>query len=198
MEDPTRWPGSRRCWRARACRRRRRDLAAVLPARARLRLQAGQLLVLPPCRRHACAAVVAEVHNTFGERHCYLLDGEDLAWGASSAHARCFHVSPFCEVQGGYRFRFHFAPRGATPRCLARIELENAAGQTLLTTSLSAPVAAPERAGPAPGLRWPMPLHEPGGGGAHPLAGAAPVGASACPGSPSPIFPPPPSRSLPP
>jgi hypothetical protein len=34
-------------------RRRRRDLAADLSARARLRVQAGQLLVLPPRRRHA-------------------------------------------------------------------------------------------------------------------------------------------------
>jgi DUF1365 family protein len=100
------------------------------------------------CERvdHSLAAVLAEVHNTFGERHVYLLQGEGLASGAEVAARKVFHVSPFAQVEGRYRFRFHFAPRGATPRCLARIELEDAAGQTLLTTSLSGqlqPLSAP-------------------------------------------------------
>ncbi len=38
------------------------------------------------------AAIVAEVNNTFGERHCYLLAGPDLAFG--HARARCSTSRP--------------------------------------------------------------------------------------------------------
>jgi DUF1365 family protein len=46
--------------------------------------------------------VVAEVHNTYGERHGYLLqpDGD----GRSEAD-KAFYVSPFLEVEGRYRMR---------------------------------------------------------------------------------------------
>ena len=46
--------------------------------------------------------VVAEVHNTYGERHCYLLrpDGE----GRATVPKR-FYVSPFFGVDGTYRMR---------------------------------------------------------------------------------------------
>jgi uncharacterized protein len=52
------------------------------------------------------AAVVVEVNNTFGERHCYLLSGPDLAFGRELRATKVFHVSPFCAVAGSYRFRF--------------------------------------------------------------------------------------------
>lgn len=52
------------------------------------------------------AAVVAEVNNTFGERHCYLLSGPALHWGNPQEARKVFHVSPFCAVEGRYRFRF--------------------------------------------------------------------------------------------
>lgn len=52
------------------------------------------------------AAIVVEVNNTFGERHCYLLHGPDLDWGREQVAAKVFHVSPFCRVEGRYRFRF--------------------------------------------------------------------------------------------
>ncbi|MFF3058853.1 DUF1365 domain-containing protein [Streptomyces sp. NPDC057909] len=45
---------------------------------------------------------VAEVHNTYGERHCYLLRPD------GAGHARTgkeFYVSPFFPVDGGYRMR---------------------------------------------------------------------------------------------
>ena len=53
------------------------------------------------------ALVVAEVNNTFGETHCYVLD--DLQWtGAHRVEAfdqKVFHVSPFLPVDGlDYRF----------------------------------------------------------------------------------------------
>jgi DUF1365 family protein len=52
------------------------------------------------------AAVLVEVNNTFGERHVYLLTGPALADGVEQRAAKVFHVSPFCEVSGEYRFRF--------------------------------------------------------------------------------------------
>lgn len=44
-------------------------------------------------------AVIAEVHNTYGERHCYLL--EVNAKGQARAEKR-FYVSPFNDVSGTY------------------------------------------------------------------------------------------------
>lgn len=55
-------------------------------------------------------AVIAEVNNTFGERHAYLLANADHGiitdqqWLGAK---KIFHVSPFLEVKGSYRFRFH-------------------------------------------------------------------------------------------
>jgi DUF1365 family protein len=53
-------------------------------------------------------AIVAEVNNTFGERHCYLLSnsGRALKNGQLLQAKKIFHVSPFCEVNGTYQFRF--------------------------------------------------------------------------------------------
>ncbi len=86
------------------------------------------------CHRadHSLAAVVVEVNNTFGERHCYLLSGPELAYGSEQRARKVFHVSPFCSVQGGYRFRFM---RTAT-RTVARVDHDNDEGP-LLQTSVS-------------------------------------------------------------
>jgi DUF1365 family protein len=70
------------------------------------------------------AAVVAEVNNTFGERHCYLLTGPDVAFGREMAARKVFHVSPFCDVQGGYRFRF----MRTGDRVVARVDHDDDAG----------------------------------------------------------------------
>jgi len=78
------------------------------------------------------AAVVVEVNNTFGERHCYLLRGPDLAWGREQQAAKVFHVSPFCRVEGRYRFRF----MRADDRVVSRVDHDDAQG-LLLNTSLS-------------------------------------------------------------
>jgi hypothetical protein len=54
------------------------------------------------------AAMLAEVNNTFGEHHRYLLvpAGEPDGQGWLEMHSpKVFHVSPFCEVKGSYRFR---------------------------------------------------------------------------------------------
>ncbi|WP_226780196.1 DUF1365 domain-containing protein [Oceaniglobus trochenteri] len=53
--------------------------------------------------------VIAEVSNTFGDRHSYLCHHADLApiTREDTLEARkIFHVSPFQPVGGGYRFRF--------------------------------------------------------------------------------------------
>lgn len=81
-------------------------------------------------------AVVAEVNNTFGERHAYLLDGprgRALRSGEELRATKVFHVSPFCGVAGEYRFRFFDDAR----RGLARIDYDDDDGRSVLTTSLS-------------------------------------------------------------
>jgi len=46
--------------------------------------------------------VVAEVHNTYGERHCYLLETD----GSGRASVpKAFYVSPFNDVDGRYRMK---------------------------------------------------------------------------------------------
>ncbi|MGH3495830.1 MAG: DUF1365 domain-containing protein, partial [Sciscionella sp.] len=47
--------------------------------------------------------VLAEVHNTYGERHCYLLEPDEF--GRVEVDKQ-FYVSPFFEVDGHYRMRF--------------------------------------------------------------------------------------------
>ena len=76
------------------------------------------------------AAIVVEVNNTFGERHCYLLAGAGLAFGRELRARKVFHVSPFCAVQGGYRFAF--LRNG--DRIVARVDHEDDAGALLLTS----------------------------------------------------------------
>jgi DUF1365 family protein len=77
-------------------------------------------------------AIVVEVNNTFGERHCYLLDHP--RYGAELTAAKTFHVSPFCNVEGGYRFRFMI--NADRTRTVARIDYDDASGP-LLQTSVS-------------------------------------------------------------
>ncbi|HET7327493.1 MAG TPA: DUF1365 domain-containing protein [Nocardioidaceae bacterium] len=53
------------------------------------------------------ACVVAEVHNTYGERHAYLLRPGER--GAANTDKR-FYVSPFFDVSGHYEMRFELTP----------------------------------------------------------------------------------------
>ena len=82
-------------------------------------------------------AIVAEVNNTFGERHCYLLDAPRL--GVEQRADKVFHVSPFCPVEGSYRFRFMFN-RDRT-RTVACIDYDDAEGP-LIETSVSGKLQA--------------------------------------------------------
>ena len=84
------------------------------------------------CHRRdgSLAAIVAEVNNTFGERHCYLLSGDDVGFGPELRAKKMLHVSPFCRVEGLYRFRF----ARSDDRIVARVEHDDAQGPLLITS----------------------------------------------------------------
>ena len=92
------------------------------------------------CLDNTVRAILAEVNNTFGERHCYLLykdSGNPIRSGETLISKKVFHVSPFCEVRGEYQFRFLFAQDSQSKRnILARIELHED-GLPLINTSIS-------------------------------------------------------------
>ena len=97
-------------------------------------------------RDGSLAAVLAEVNNTFGERHSYVLAG--ARWGHEATATKAMHVSPFCEVRGGYRFYFmRRAPQGWGDgvRLLARVDHDDADGP-ILQTSVSATLQTLTRA----------------------------------------------------
>ena len=61
----------------------------------------------------ALRVVIAEVSNTFGDRHSYLCHREDHGPIVAEDHlsaTKIFHVSPFQPVAGGYVFRFDIRP----------------------------------------------------------------------------------------
>ncbi|MGW5782241.1 DUF1365 domain-containing protein [Streptomyces sp. NPDC003863] len=70
----------------------------------------------------ALVCVVAEVHNTYGQRHCYLL------WPDDSGEAEVrkeFYVSPFFAVDGRYRMRLPLPGN----RLALTVQLENDDGR---------------------------------------------------------------------
>ena len=79
-------------------------------------------------------AIVVEVNNTFGERHCYLLDTPH--YGQQLKADKVFHVSPFCTLEGGYRFRFMRSEHQGIQKTVARIDYDDSTGP-LLETSVS-------------------------------------------------------------
>jgi hypothetical protein len=53
-------------------------------------------------------AILAEVNNTFGERHCYLLTPDATTGLFRDVYAdKRLYVSPFFPIEGGYRFHFN-------------------------------------------------------------------------------------------
>jgi DUF1365 family protein len=80
-------------------------------------------------------AVLAEVRNTFGERHCYLCFNRDhrpIAADTEITARKVFHVSPFMAMEGEYRFRFSITPE----RVAISINLLKD-GEPLLCTSVA-------------------------------------------------------------
>jgi hypothetical protein len=168
---PTRWPGSRTCWRARASRRRRRGLAAHLPARAGLCLQAGELLVRAPGRWLAGRrAGRGQQHLRRAPRLPAGRPGPGL--GPRAACPQGLPRLALLPGRGAYRFRFerHAAMRSTAPH-------PGAGGPG----RRPGPAAADQRGrparGPEPGQRAPgllrHPADDPGRDRPHPLAGAA-------------------------
>ena len=83
-------------------------------------------------KKGALRAVLCEVNNTFGEHHHYLLAHPDRRPILDSDTMRVhkeFHVSPFCDVAGEYRFQFN-VDEAAT---LIRIDYDDPEGGLLLT-----------------------------------------------------------------
>ena len=62
------------------------------------------------CRKERdLVAVIAEVTNTFGERHCYLVahsDQRPITREDRLSAQKIFYVSPFQPIEGSYEFRF--------------------------------------------------------------------------------------------
>ncbi len=83
--------------------------------------------------------IVVEVNNTFGERHCYLLDRPH--YGQELKADKVFHVSPFCTLEGSYRFRFMHIDNDGLKKTVARIDYDDASGP-LLETSVSGTLEA--------------------------------------------------------
>ena len=85
-------------------------------------------------------AMLAEVNNTFGERHCYLCFRDDH--GVIDAQdallsRKIFHVSPFIRVEGDYRFRISVSEDNVS----VAIDLSDRDGP-LLRTSVAGPTQA--------------------------------------------------------
>ena len=82
-------------------------------------------------------AILAEVNNTFGGTHSYLLHrgGAPLNDGDELRAEKCFHVSPFNLIEGGYRFRFR--QEGAVHH--AHIDYDDAEGEVLRTAITGTP-----------------------------------------------------------
>ncbi|MDZ4308976.1 MAG: DUF1365 domain-containing protein [Cypionkella sp.] len=82
--------------------------------------------------------VIAEVSNTFGQRHCYLCHRDDLApltRDDTVTAQKIFHVSPFQPVAGGYRFRFDISAEKIG------IWIDYSAGEGSLIATLTGPRA---------------------------------------------------------
>lgn len=83
-------------------------------------------------RAGALVAILAEVNNTFGATHSYLLHhgGAPLADGAPLQARKEMPVSPFNRTSGHYQFHF----RCSGERRLARVDYADADGAILLTS----------------------------------------------------------------
>ena len=89
-------------------------------------------------RGDTLCAVIAEVNNTYGDRHSYFCANPDLSPIGPSDQItveKLMHVSPFQDVAGDYAFHFNIAP----DRIAIRIDFRN--GDNGLTATLTGPRA---------------------------------------------------------
>ena len=83
-------------------------------------------------RSGVLSAVLAEVSNTFGQTHRYLLREPDLRAIDADSRLQCvkqLHVSPFCQVRGSYCFRF----RDTAATALVGIDYDDGEGVLIHT-----------------------------------------------------------------
>jgi DUF1365 family protein len=93
--------------------------------------------------------VLAEVHNTYGERHCYVLRPD--ASGRSDV-TKDFYVSPFFDVGGTYEIRTRLAPQ----RVVVTIALTHGE-QTVFVASVDGALRPATPGAVARSiLRWPL------------------------------------------
>lgn len=85
---------------------------------------------------HHLVAIIAEVNNTFGGRHAYLLHDNNaaLVWGQNFASNKLFYVSPFFEVKGSYQFRFMRQEQTQQSRHVSRIDYFEDDKRVLMTS----------------------------------------------------------------
>ena len=86
-------------------------------------------------RQGALRVVIAEVNNTFGERHFYVCrhaDQRAIQPQDTIEAEKVFHVSPFMPVEGHYRFQFSWTAQAFA----ARIDLYDGEG-LILTTAMA-------------------------------------------------------------
>ena len=84
-------------------------------------------------------AVIAEVNNTFGQRHSYLLvppDRTPITAATRLSARKVFHVSPFQDIAGEYRFRFALRPERLS------IQIAQVDGAGGIDTAMSGPLSA--------------------------------------------------------
>lgn len=116
-------------------------------------------------RGGALRAIVVEVNNTFGERHCYLLDAP--RYGQTLLADKVFHVSPFNPVAGHYAFRFMRSQHNGEERSVARIDYfdDSTDAQAVLQTSISGSLRPLDQAALRtalwryPAMTWGVVLH---------------------------------------
>ena len=88
-------------------------------------------------REGVLRAVLAEVNNTFGQRHQYVLTAPNLEPIQTTSGLACqkvFHVSPFCDVQG--RYQFELDERAGQPRLAIDYFDDDQNPQPLLRTAI--------------------------------------------------------------
>jgi DUF1365 family protein len=81
-------------------------------------------------------AVLAEVNNTFGETHRYLLTAPNKEIITSETELRCsknLHVSPFCQVRGFYRFNFNEISSSQVSSSLVKLDYADEDGLIIKT-----------------------------------------------------------------
>jgi len=102
-------------------------------------------------------AIIAEVNNTFGQRHIYVIDLGNRAAilnGQTLESDKAFYVSPFFEIQGRYKFRFFKSAIGG--RDLARIEYADEHGTLLLTSMGGSSAQLTQAAAMLAWMRFPL------------------------------------------